>query len=80
MAIMYTSYMEWILMGAVILILFLVLLGLYFGSSGAVNIAEEEREEIEKESPEQIAKEVEVVEKENIQTLKTEEDEFYSHG
>lgn len=77
---MYTLYMEWIVVGATILILFVVFLALFFKSSGALNIVEEEQEEIEHESPEQLEEEVRQVEQEDAKALKAQEDQFYSHG
>lgn len=70
--------MEWIIVGVVVLIVFLLFLGLYFRSSGAINIATEEQEEIEKELPEELAKQVQEVEEENSTVAKTVEDEFHS--
>lgn len=70
--------MDWIVMGGVILIVLLLFLGLFFRSSGAFNIAREEREEIEKEPPEELEKQVQEVEEENIEVAKTVEDEFHS--
>lgn len=72
--------MEWIVVGATILILFVVFLALFFKSSGALNIVEEEQEEIEHESPEQLEEEVRQVEQEDAKALKAQEDQFYSHG
>ena len=76
----YTSYMGWMAIGAVVVLLLILFLALFFRSSGALNIAEEEQEEIAHESPEQIAKEVREGELEDIEALKAQEDEFYSHG
>ncbi|MBY0472672.1 hypothetical protein K2Q00_00080 [Patescibacteria group bacterium] len=72
--------MEWIVMVATILVVLLLFLGLFFISSRAVTIVEETREEIEKESPEELKKEVSEAEEEVIKAVKAEEDQFYSHG
>ncbi|OGC88599.1 hypothetical protein A2419_02955 [Candidatus Adlerbacteria bacterium RIFOXYC1_FULL_48_26] len=69
--------MEWIIVGVIVLIVFLLFLGLYFRASGAVTIAAEEQEEIEKESPEELEKEVER-EEENAESSKAADDEFHS--
>ncbi len=77
---MYTSYMNWVAIGIVIGVVFFIFLALYFWSSGAVSIADEEKEEIDQKPEAQIAKELEEVEREEKEAIKAEEDEFYSHG
>lgn len=65
--------MTWIIAGVPILILILLLVGLFLRSSLSLNIAEEEKESIDKESPEQIAEELEQIEVEDGVTLKEED-------
>lgn len=77
---MYTSYMGWITVGIVVIILFLIFLSLYFWASGAVVIADQEKEDIQHTSNEELAKELKETEKIDLDETKSEEDEFYSHG
>ncbi len=70
--------MSWIIPGVIILILVFILSGLFFWSSGALNIADEEKKDIEKGSPEGITKEVLEQEKEAAEALEAEQDEFHS--
>jgi hypothetical protein len=72
--------MSWILIGGIVLLLALFLLGLFFNSSGALVIAQEEKEGIEHETPEEIAKEVEEEERVNKEILKEEEGNYHSVG
>ena len=72
--------MGWITVGIVVILLFLLFLGMFFWASGAIVIADEEREEIKTKSPTELAKELTEVEEEDIEEEKSEEDEFYSHG
>jgi len=76
----YTSYMGWITVGIVVIILFLIFLSLYFWASGAVVIADQEKEDIQHTSNEELAKELKETEKIDLDETKSEEDEFYSHG
>lgn len=62
--------MFWIAAGVVLVILVIILMALFFRSSGALNIAEEEQEEISHESPEQIAEEVRQIEREDAEAEK----------
>jgi hypothetical protein len=72
--------MVWITIGTVVVILFILFLVLYFRSSGALSIVEEEQEEISHESPEQLAQELRDVQLQDAEALRVEEDEFHSHG
>ena len=77
---MYTLHMGWITIGSVVLVLFLLFLGLYFWSSGAVIIADQEKEDIGKKTPDELVDEYIETEKIDLDEVKSEEDEFYSHG
>jgi hypothetical protein len=79
--LVYTSSMSWVTLAIGTLVLFLVFLGLFFWSSGAVVIAEEEAKDIEKKSPQELADELIEIEKEDLTELQMEEkDQSYSRG
>ncbi len=72
--------MGWITIGVVVSILFLIFLGLYFWSSGALVIADEEKGDIKNKTSAEIADELKEVKKEDEEETKSEENDFYSHG
>lgn len=73
--------MSWVTIGVGVLVIILVLLGLFFWSSGAVVIADEEMEDVQKKSPEELAEELVKIKQEDEAEYKMEEtDQTYSRG
>jgi hypothetical protein len=72
--------MPWLTIGIIVVLVLLVFLGLFFRSSGAIFIDDEEKKDIEHENPEEVKEDLKQIEKEDADELKAEEDQFYSHG
>ncbi|HVY72987.1 MAG TPA: hypothetical protein VG984_02990 [Candidatus Paceibacterota bacterium] len=67
--------MNWFLIGGIVLIILIGFLGLFFWSSGAVNIDSEEKKDIERKTPEELVDELIEIEKEDLAELHREESE-----
>jgi hypothetical protein len=72
--------MNYVGLGIVVGLLFLVFLGLYFWSSGALIIDQEEKKDIERISPEELTKEIELEKELEAAELKQNDDPDYSRG
>ena len=67
--------MNWFVVGIVVIFALAVFLAMFFWSSGALAIDDEEKKDIEQKSTEELVDELIEVEKEDLADLKAEEDE-----
>ncbi len=72
--------MNYVGLGIVVTVLFLIFLCLYFWSSGAMLIDETEKKEIEKLPPDEFKKDLEAEKAEEEAELKRNDDPDYSRG